>query len=207
LSDSRDTHSSVNRRGLYYPFHLCHERTLSRLLADYDSVPFPELVAQGRIVQGYDVSGPLAPEVRDAVDRDLADPVWRDLFHTALKEDRRFQRGLFDLSHVMQMGRARVPGPMVLLRLLAPERKTQAYSLHLVQDLTARAGEREEGYDYEYGLALTKTSASLVHTIQLGQRHSLEAVTDSRSHFDLLEQTCRRDNLHLSNHLLTREGY
>ena len=34
---------------------------------------FPDLVESGRLVQGYDVSGPLPPSVAAAIDRDLRD--------------------------------------------------------------------------------------------------------------------------------------
>src|SRR5262245_56022056 len=103
---------------LYYPFHLCHERTLARLLETYRAVHFrdymalqltplsgttayqdrmghyhPALVETGQIVQGYSVSGPLDADAVSAVDRDLMDKTWRNIFHDGLKNDRRFQRG------------------------------------------------------------------------------------------------------------------
>src|SRR5581483_5247542 len=102
-------------QALYYPFHLCHARTLQRLLERYRAVHFrdymalrltplsgttayndrmgaffPELVESGRIVQGYSVGGPLDRETADAVDRDLADTIWRSLYHQAFATDRRF---------------------------------------------------------------------------------------------------------------------
>src|SRR5215212_3431509 len=105
---------------LFYPFHLCHERTLYRLLDDFSRVHFrdymaiqmslfsgttaysdrmgdryPNLVTEGRLVQGHDVSGPLSPYNVAAVNRDLADPIWRGLFHAAMIQDARFQIGLF----------------------------------------------------------------------------------------------------------------
>src|SRR5215204_475370 len=98
----------ANCEVLFYPFHLCHERTLSRLLGEFRRVHFrdymaiqlspfagttaysdrmgdtyPDLLAEGRLMQGYSVSGPLSPQSISAVDRDLADPIWRGLFHTA----------------------------------------------------------------------------------------------------------------------------
>src|SRR5918996_1449753 len=114
---------------LYYPFHLCHERTLERLLELYRSVHFRDhmalqltqtsgtmaslermgdahqgLLTTGRLVQGYNVSGPLEQDVAAAIDRDLADVEWRAAFHRGLLDDRPFQRGLFDLSHSMVFG-------------------------------------------------------------------------------------------------------
>ena len=103
---------------LYYPFHLCHDRTLARLLADYSIVHFrdfmalqltpmvgttafpdrmgddhPELLKAGRIVQGHNVSGAMSSETSNAVNRDLADAQWRGLFQESLLNNYRFQRG------------------------------------------------------------------------------------------------------------------
>ena len=220
------------RRGLYYPFHLCHEQTLQRLLAEYHSVHFrdymalqitplsgttaymdrmgdqhPELVTDGRIVQGYSVSGPMDAQRSTAVDRDLADQVWRDLFHAALIEDRRFQRGLFDLSHAVRMGDGLIPGPAALLRLVEGQRNTHPYSVRTLRESSGRPLTTEEGYDFEYTLALVKTSASLGYTVSLAVRHGLEAVTDSAPHFRLLQRTCGREGQDLSNQLIPRQGY
>lgn len=220
------------RRALYYPFHLCHERTLQRVLQEYVSVHFrdfmalqltamsgttayidrmgdahPELVATGRIVQGYSVSGPLDADMITAVNRDLEDEAWRSQFHTALLADRRFQRGLFDVSHGVRIGRSTVPGPAALLRLTEEPRQRRAYSVQELRRLSARRLSLEEGYDYEYALALVKTSASLAYTVRLCLRHGLEAVTDSEAHFRLLQQTLARDPLPLTNRLIPRQGY
>lgn len=219
-------------RALYYPFHLCHEKTLRRLLDEYASVHFrdymalqltplhgttahpdrmgerfPDLLREGRLVQGYHVSGPLTGDLSSAVDRDLADPVWRERFHLALSEDRRFQRGLFDLSHAVQIGGRLVPGPAALLELLAEARKAEPWSVTALRGLAGRATNAEDGYRYEYVLALVKTSAALQHTVRLADRHHLVAVTDSPSHFDLLARTCAREALALRNRLVVREGY
>ncbi len=220
------------RRGLYYPFHLCHEATLQRLLAEYDSVHFrdymalqftplsgttayqdrmgaqhPDLVATGRIVQGYSVSGPMDARLSTAVDRDLADQLWRDLFHHALIEDRRFQRGLFDLSHAVRIGGSLIPGAAALLRLIEARRTTHPYSLRTLQELSHRTLTTEDGYDFDYTVALVKTSASLIYTFRLATQHGLEAVTDSEPHFLLLRRTCDREGFTLSNQLMPRQGY
>jgi len=217
---------------LYYPFHLCHEQTLQRLLAEYSSLHFrdymalqvtamsgttaymdrmgnvhPELVASGRIVQGYSVSGPLDGDVTAAVNRDLADETWRSEFHVSLSRDRRFQRGLFNLTHGVRIGTATVPGPAALLRLAEASREHRPYSLQELQRLSGRQLSLEEGYDYEYALALVKTSASLVYTIRLSLKHGLIAVTDSAAHSRLLERTCSRDQISINNRLIAREGY
>lgn len=220
------------KQGLYYPFHLCHERTLTRLLDSYASVHFRdfmamqlspmsgttaymdrmgdahgELVRAGRIVQGYSVSGEPDAEIIKAVNRDLADPIWRSLFHEALQENRRFQRGLLDLSHGMMIGNALVPGPAAFLRLTEPTRRHRPVTFQGLQELSKRRLSLDEGYECEHALALVKTSASLAYTIRLSLEHGLEAVTDSEAHFQLFDRTCSRDALSLANRWLPREGY
>lgn len=220
------------RNALYYPFHLCHERTLAQFLESYESIHFRdymalqispmsgttaymdrmgdqhgELVKTGRIIQGYRVSGPLDAEMVEAVNRDLADLAWRSLFHNALAGDRRFQRGLFDLSHSMVIGGSMVPGPAALLRLIEEEHKHQPVTFQDLQRLSDRRLSLDEGYDYEYALALVKTSAALAYTIRLSIQHGLDVVTDSKTHFLLLELTGSRETRALANRLVHREGY
>ncbi len=232
MSHPSRTPDSTRPQALYYPFHLCHENTLHRLLDDYASVHFrdymalqltplhgttaypdrmgerfPDLLAEGRIVQGYNVSGPLDPDLSSAIDGDLADTVWRRRFHLALSEDRRFQRGLFNTSHAVPIGGTLVPGPAALLQLMDDARPGEPWSVTALRKLASRATNVEDGYRYEYALALVKTSASLRHTIRLATRHDLAAATDSEPHFDLLAQTCRREGILLRNHLVAREGY
>ena len=220
------------RHALYYPFHLCHEQTLMRLLENYRAVHFrdymalqltpmsgttayqdrmgqyhPALVETGQIVQGYSVSGPLDADAVSAINRDLADRTWRNIFHDGLKNDRRFQRGLFDLSHSMIVGGSTVPGPAALLRLLEDTRMAQACSVEQVRLLSGRRLLPDEEYEFEYALALVKTSAALVYTIRLCRQHELEAVTDSAVHFKLLERARARDGISLQNGQIAREGY
>ena len=222
----------LNHQALYYPFHLCHERTLFRLLDEYSSVHFRdymalqltpmsgttayrdrmgdyfgELLRSGRIVQGHPVSGPLDAEAVTAIDRDLADGTWRQRFHGGLLADRRFQRGLFDLSHGMWIGGTMVPGPAAWLRLTEESRRLRAYSMQQLVRLGERRVSGEEAYDYEYALALVKTSAALMYTVRLCRQFGLEAVTDCETHFQLLEHTCTRDGISLTNHPIEREGY
>lgn len=217
---------------LFYPFHLCHPGTLERLLTRFATVhfhdfmalqltpmsgitafqdrmgmSFPDLIKSGRLVQGYDVSGPLPPGVAVAIDRDLHDPLWRARFHTALRRDRRFQRGLFEPSHSLRISDSLVPGPAALLRLMDDSFRQQAYDLGRVRELSKKSVTLEEGYLYEYGLALVKTSASLVYTQTLALAHQLQPVTDSPAHFALYEQSCVRENWLRTNHLLIRVGY
>lgn len=221
---------TLPRQALYYPFHLCHERTLARLLQDYASVHFrdymalqltpmsgttayqdrmgqyfPDLVQTGRIVQGYPVSGPLDAEMAAAIDRDLADQVWRARFHADLRNDRRFQRGLFDLSHRFTIGNSTVPGPQALLRLLEEAHLQRTYTVAYIQTLSHDSSSPDTAYEYEYGLALIKTSAALVYTIRLCHQHGLDAVTDSEAHFRLLAQSCVRDTIALQNRWLDSE--
>jgi len=217
---------------LFYPFHLCHSETLARLLTRFITIHFrdfmalqltpmsgmtafqdrmgmgfPDLIESGRLVQGYNVSGPLRPSVPAAVDRDLHDPLWRSHFHSALCRDRRFQRGLFEPSHSLRIGDSLVPGPAALLRLMDDSFREHAYDLDRVRALSTRSVTLEEGYHYEYGLALVKTSASLVYTQTLAQAHQLQPVTDSPAHFSLYAQSCTRENWPKTNHLLIRVGY
>ena len=193
---------------LFYPFHLCHPETLTRLLTRFATVhfrdfmalqltpmsgmtafqdrmgmSFPDLIESGRLVQGYDVSGPLPPAVAVAIDRDLHDPLWRARFHTALRRDRRLQRGLFEPSHSLRISDSLVPGPAALLRLMDDSFRQQAYDLGRVRALSKKSVTLEERYHYEYGLALVKTSASLVYTQTLALAHQLQPVTDSPAHF------------------------
>lgn len=153
----------------------------------------PLLVSSGRLVQGYDVSGPIPPDVAAAIDRDLDDQVWRSLFHAALREDVRFQRGLFQVPPVC---------------LLTDDRlQSDFYSVDRVRALSAQADRPIGEGDFEYGLALVKTSASLVYTYRLALMHGLQTATDSTAHYSLFERSCRRELLSLGNHLLLRKGY
>jgi hypothetical protein len=226
----------MNRRhaphALFYPFHLCHEETLARLLIRFATVhfrdfmalqltpmsgmtafqdrmgmSFPDLIESGRLVQGYDVSGPLSPTVAAVIDRDLHDPLWRAYFHNAFRLDRRLQRGLFEPSHSLRIGDCLVPGPAALLRLMDHAFEQQTYDLSLVRSLSKKNLTREEGYHFEYGLALVKTSASLAYTQILASAHQLQPVTDSPAHFALYARSCIREHWPVTNHLLIRAGY
>jgi len=215
---------TLSLNALFHPFHLCAPRTLETLLAHYHSIHFrdymalrltplmgtmayqdrmgddhPLLVTSGRLVQGYDVSGRLDPAAVKAVDRDLDDPRWRALFHEALRSDRRFQRGLFDLTHSMRIGQALVPGPAAWLRLLEPHRAESRCTVALVQSLAGPTLALDEAYAFEYGLALLKTASAQVYTIRLSQEHDLIPVTDSHTHFALLGHTLAREGLDLGS--------
>ncbi|HSV90147.1 MAG TPA: hypothetical protein VLH80_03575 [Nitrospiraceae bacterium] len=217
---------------LFYPFHLCHPETLARLLTRFITVHFrdfmalqltsmsgmtafqdrmgmnfPDLVESGRLVQGYDVSGPLPPSMAAAIDRDLRDPLWRACFHTALRCDRRLQRGLFEPSHSLRIADSLVPGPAALLRLMDDSFRQYPFDLDRVRILSKSRLTLEEGYLFEYGLALVKTSASLVYTQILALPHQLQPVTDSPAHFSLYAQSCVRENWPRTNHLILRAGY
>lgn len=203
---------------LFYPFHLCHQQTLGRLLVRFEKVHFrdfmalqltpftgmtafrdrmgdglPELVQSGRLVQGYDVSGPLPSEVAAAVNRDMEDEVWRSLFHIALRRDVRFQRGLFQ--------------PHQIAHLTDDRLRSVAYTVDHITALTAQSGGPVAEPDLDYGLALVKTAASLVYTYRLALMHGLQAATDSAAHYSLFERSCRREFISVGNHLLLRRGY
>lgn len=217
---------------LFYPFHLCHPETLTRILMRFATIhfrdfmalqltpmsgitafqdrmgmSFPDLIESKRLVQGYDVSGPPPPSVAAAIDRDLQDPLWRARFHTALCHDRRLQRGLFEPSHSLRIGNSLVPGPAALLRLMDDSFRQRAYNLNHVSALSMKRLSLEQGYDCEYGVALVKTSAALVYTQTLTQAYQLQPVTDSPAHFSLYMQSCIRENWHRTNLLLLRIGY
>lgn len=209
-----------SRNALFHPFHLCAPHTLETLLARYDAVHFrdymalrltpmmgltayqdrmgdehPMLVTSGRLVQGYPVSGPLDETAVAAIDRDLSDSPWRTLFHEGLRTDRRFQRGLFELTHAMRIGSSLVPGPAALLQLLEPDRATALYNVALVQRLAKPTLTLEEAYQFEYGLALLKTAAAQVYTLRLAHAHHLIPVTDSHTHHVLLSRTLVREGI------------
>lgn len=215
------------RDALFHPFHLCAPATLDRLLSRYDRIHFrdymalrltplmgttayhdrmgdsqPALVTEGRIVQGYNVSGALDQDAIAAVDRDLGDADWRRLFHEALRENRRFQRGLFDLTHSMRIGAALLPGPAALLRLLEPDCVAQSYRFHRVQQLAGPSPSLEDAFAFEYGLALVKTAAAQVYTLRLASAHRLVAVTDSPAHHALLSRFLEREGIQLATELL-----
>jgi hypothetical protein len=220
------------RKALFYPFHLCHEQTLQRLLDQYQSVHFrdfmalqltpmsgttayadrmgnfhEDLVKDGRIVQGYAVSGALDDEMVAAIDQDLADTAWRILFHTAFTSDRRFQRGLLDITHGTRIGETMVPGPAAFLELSRESWRETPFTVQRIRDLSHTQSRLAEGYAYEYGMAVMKTSASLIYTIRLARRHELECVTDSEYHYRLLEQTSDREHIKIVNQWIKREGY
>ncbi|MBS0154215.1 MAG: hypothetical protein JSS38_06465, partial [Nitrospira sp.] len=54
----------------------------------------------------------------------------------------------------------------------------------------------------DYGLALLKTSASLVYTIQLATAEQLAVATDSRAHFTLLTRLIERMGCTIENGLV-----
>lgn len=168
---------------------------------------FPELVESGRIVQGHQVSGPLPEPLQLRVDRDLADTQWRAQFHRALHEDRRFQRGLFDLAHAMRIGPATVPGPAALLELLRDDYARSPFDVAAIRALSRSPLTMLDAYRFEYGLALLKTAAALSYTINLALAFELAAVTDSPPHHALLERTRAREGIHLQNLCVPREGY
>ena len=201
---------------LFYPFHLCHEETLMNLCRRFSKVHFrdfmalqltpftgmtaypeqmgdshPDLLAAGILVQGYPVSGPLADDVEAAIDRDLCDPAWRRLFDASLRNDRRFQAGLFDTGAAD--------------RLMQEPLASESYTVALVKGRLPKANYDDPASDY--GVALLKTSAALVYTYRLALAHGLQAVTDSPAHFALFDRTLVREGLALGNHLVVRKGY
>lgn len=158
---------------------------------------FPELVSSGRLVQGYNVSGPLSLHTMAAVDRDLSDPTWRDAFHTALANDRRLQRGLFGLPSAESPARPSMDETF----------RTNQFTVTDIRQLSQTHVTRTSAESFDYGFALLKTSAALVYTIQLATEHHLAMATDSPAHFALLARTTERDGVRLENCFIDRAGY
>jgi hypothetical protein len=219
-------------KALYYPFHLCHEKTLHRLLAEFEQIHFrdfmalqltpmvgttafpdrmgdfyPEYLKAGRIVQGHNVSGSMSPEVIASVDRDLQDPIWRKSFHEFLMSDHRFQRGLFDDSQIQPVGSCDIRKSPILQEFKNSDWIDKQYRVETVQTLSRKPLVPEDSSRFEYGFALIKTSASLIYSIQLCQQLNLVAVTDSASHHRLLARSCTREHIELTNYWVKREGY
>ncbi len=215
---------------LYYPFHLCHERTLERLLKEFTVVHFrdfmalqltpfmgttafpdrmgddyPQLLEAGRIIQGHNVSGTLHPDVIAAVDRDLSDPTWRSTFHEALSNDYRFQRTLFDESDIQKRGDS-IEGSS-LPAFGTPDWQEKPFSVASVKALSRQSIHHEDDPAFEYGWALVKTSAALTYTIQLCHQLHVAAVTDSASYHRLFTQSCGRQQIEIAHSCIKREGY
>jgi len=202
------------RLGFYYPFHLCSPESLERFLTRYDTVHFrdymalqltptsgttaapdrmgdyhAQLLQQGRIAQGHNVSGPLSPEMDRRIDRDLKDREWREMFHLAVRNDVRFQRGL-------------VPEDTELTPWLRAAWTEWPITLAEVRQMSRLKLDPERAIALEYGLMLVKTSASLWYTIQLCQQYGFDAITDSPAHDRLLQRMTMRDRIVLQTFLL-----
>lgn len=207
---------------LFYPFHLCHEQTLRQLLSRYARVhfrdymaiqlsplfgttaypdrmgdAFPGLGVVGRLVQGYDVSGPLSLQVCAAIDCDLSDQDWRDQFHIAMANDVRFQRGLCG-----------TPANESTAGWMTDETwRTHPYTVASLRERSQIPLSGPSAESFDYGFALLKTSAALVYTVQLATEHDLAVATDSPAHFALLAHSTKREGIRLPNSLITRNGY
>ena len=217
---------------LYYPFHLCHERTLELLLKEYEIVHFrdfmalqltpfmgaiafpdrmgdyyPQLLEAGRIIQGHNVSGTLHPDVISAIDRELADPTWRSIFHEAISDDDHFQRALFGESEIRKRKNMDSIEISWLSTFRAPDWPATPFSVELVKTLSRKVLPHKNNPAFEYGWALVKTSAALTYTLQLCHQLHVAAVTDSASHHRLLTQSCQREQIGISHVYIKREGY
>jgi hypothetical protein len=217
---------------LYYPFHLCHERTLEQLLEKYHTIHFrdfmalqltpmmgttafpdrmgdyyPQLLKAGRIAQRHNLSGPITADTALAVNRDLADAQWRNYFQESLVKDRRFQRGLFGAPKEGTTGPIGTPSKPEWLQFSDMEWATRSFDVGTVQALSRQRLRGEESAQFEYGWALIKTSASLIYTMHLCHQLKLLAATDSSAHYYLLARNCERDEVTLENICVKREGY
>lgn len=217
---------------LYYPFHLCHERTLDRLLKDYQVIHFrdfmalqltpmmgttafpdrmgdyyPDFLKTGRIAQGYNLNGAIKPNMMLAVDQDLADSHWRCLFQESMLNDPRFQRGLFACPIEGTTQPSEPPNTPEWLQFTEKEWVDTVFDVKAVQTLSHRRLYGREATQFEYGWALIKTSVSLLYTIELCQQLDFAAATDSSAHHLLLTRTCQRDGVNLENIHIKRKGY
>ncbi|MBH0187693.1 MAG: hypothetical protein HP493_02235 [Nitrospira sp.] len=216
---------------LFYPFHLCHGRTLQWLLERYEQVhfrdymaiqispfcgttafpermgdSFPDLLTSTRLVQGYNVSGPLNQDTCTAVDRDLTDSTWRALFHSALVENRRFQRGLFDGADITGRDKDGATAPALMARLKDASFETTPFTVARICELSRQRPIGKEADLFDYSLALLKTSASLVYTIQLAIAGQLAVATDSRAHCTLLTRLVERTGVSIENRLVEQDA-
>ena len=162
----------------------------------------PRPPASKRLVQGYNVSGPLILDTCIAVDRDLTDSTWRGLFHSALVENRRFQRGLFDGTDITGRHKDGHAEQTLMVRLTDVSFETTPFTVAGIRQLSRRRLIGREADLFDYGLALLKTSASLVYTIQLATAEQLAVATDSRAHFTLLTRLIDRMGFTIENGLV-----
>lgn len=200
----------------YYPFHLCSRETLEHLLSRYALVHFrdymalqltpmsgtmafpdhisdhyPDLYAEGHIVQGHNVSGPISEELGSRIDRDLDDHEWREIFHSALRDEPRFRRGFAERGE-----------DAAQFALWLGERwRACPMSLAEVRQMSCQKLDPEGALAFEYGMMLIKTSAALWYTIQICQRQALVAATDSPAHDRLLTRILARERLQLAIYL------
>jgi hypothetical protein len=206
----------MDRAAFYYPFHLCSRESLEHLLSRYAVVHFrqymalqltpmsgttafpdrisdhyPDLYGQGRIVQDHNVSGPISDELGRRLDGDLADRDWREIFHSALRDEPRFRRGFTERGE-----------DAAQLALWLDERwATCPMSLAEIRHMSCLRLDPEGALAFEYGMMLIKTAAALWYTIQICQRQTLEAATDSPAHDRLLKRILTRDGLQLPTYL------
>lgn len=216
----------MDRAAFYYPFHLCSRESLDHLLSRYALVHFrdymalqltpmsgttafpdrmsdqcPDLYAQGRIVQGHNVNGPISAEIGGRIDRDLADRDWREIFHSALRDEPRFRRGFDERGE----DAARFASWLGGTHSVGTWWAACPMSLAEVRRMSCRKLDPQRALAFEYGMMLVQTSAALWYTIQLCQRHALEAATDSPAHDRLLKRILTRDRLQLATYLWRRE--
>ena len=209
---------------LYYPFHLCNEHTLTLLLEEYHIVHFrafmalqltpmmgttafpdrmgdyyPEALNAGRIIQGYNLNGPMTPQTIAMVNRDLADPQWRRHFQESLLNNHRFQRGLFADSKDESAAHPEKKNEPEWFQFKERKWMEESFDVKMIQDLSRQRLHGDQAAQFEYGWALIKTAASLIYTIHLCHLHNLVAATDSSTHFQLLKQTCKREGISLRN--------
>src|SRR2546428_13314387 len=100
-----------------------------------------QLLQQGRIAQGHNVSGALSPEMDRRIDRGLKDREWREMFHLAVRNDVRFQRGL-------------VPGDTQLTPRLRAAWTEWPVTLAEVRQMSRRKRDHERAHSMDSGRVL-----------------------------------------------------
>jgi len=194
--------AAAQPEALYYPYHVCSEATLLRLLNRYRRVHFrdpndlrltplqapvpiarrmgdlfPTLLAKGKIVQGYAFPSPPDDVMRHQIDADLADLIWRTIFHNGLVLDEQFRRGLDNRP--------------IQAALFAETWKDHPLDLDYVTSLLW--GLSAESPVATYGLMTVTTSSALWQTARLSHEGRLTAVTDSRIHHALFDRALARE--------------
>jgi hypothetical protein len=86
-----------------------------------------------------------------------------------------------------------------MVRLKDVSFEATPFTVASIRELSRRRTIGRDGDLFDYGLALLKTSASLVYTIQLATAGQLGVATDSHTHFALLARFIERTGIMIEN--------